>query len=261
MRIDTVITMRLLHVLLSSAAYLLISEGAEIVNGRVAHPHSRPYMAYIQFHKDIFCGGTLIDSNWVLTAAHCEVPEANPMVILGAHSRDENEKEEGRQIFNVTRSIRHPNYNDRTLRNDIQLMKLNATAKLGKFVQFLSLPETFKDLIEGTVCETAGWGWTEREKFADHLMEVNITVLNRRRCERHLDNQYITDNMICTSVGPGGQDTCRGDSGGPLICNGIYRGILSFGRNPCGQKNRAAVYTRLTEEYIEWIKTKTGAHL
>ncbi|XP_056398271.1 granzyme A-like [Hyla sarda] len=251
--------MKLVHMLLLSATCLLISEGAEIINGRIAKPHSRPYMAYIKFqNNDIFCGGNLIDSKWVLTAAHCEDPAVSPLVTLGAHLREENANEEGRQKFYVTQFVKYPGYNSRILRNDILLMKLNTTAKCGKFVQSISLPETFEDIKAGTVCETAGWGWTG-QKYADSLMEVNVTILDRRQCERHMNNIYISENMICTDVGPAGQDTCAGDSGGPLICNGVFRGILSFGSEHCGQRYGAAVYTRLTEEYVKWIRNKIGA--
>ncbi|KAM4052622.1 granzyme A-like [Anomaloglossus baeobatrachus] len=252
--------MKPLQILLLSAACLLISEGADIINGRIAVPHSRPYMVYIKIKKgseQSICGGTLIGSKWVVTAAHCEIPADEMMIILGAHSSNENANEEGRQKFHVIKLLKHPNYDNRTLKNDILLMELNNTATFGEFVQNISLPETFEDIEEGTVCETAGWGWTGK-KFANCLMEVNVTILNRKLCQRHLKNAVtITMNMTCTNVGPEGQDTCIGDSGGPLICNGVFRGIVSFGTNPCGMKNGAAVYTRLTAEYVKWIKSKT----
>ncbi|XP_073536432.1 granzyme A-like isoform X2 [Phyllobates terribilis] len=218
----TVTVMKPFQILLLFAACLLISEGANIINGRIAAPHSRPYMAYIKIRKgsqESICGGTLIDSKWVVTAAHCEIPADEMMIILGAHSSNENAKEEGRQKFHVMKLLKHPYYDNNTLKNDILLMELNNTANFGEFVQNISLPETFEDIEEGTVCETAGWGWTGK-KFANRLME--------------------------------------GDSGGPLICNGVFRGILSFGTHPCGMRNGAAVYTRLTEEYITWIKNKIG---
>ncbi|XP_040277179.1 granzyme A-like [Bufo bufo] len=256
--------MKPFHALLFCAACLLISEGAEIINGRIAKPHSRPYMAYIKVQKGTYnsiCGGTLIDSEWVVTAAHCGIPGGTVMVILGAHSSDDNAAEEGRQKFNVTEILQHPQYNDINRKNDILLMRLNASAGFGKYVQKKSLPQTYEDVEEGTVCETAGWGWTG-DQFADRLMEVNVTVLNRRTCQRNLKNEvYITENMMCTNVGPGGQDSCNGDSGGPLICNGVFRGLISFGTDPCGKQNGVAVYTRLTKEYVDWINKKTGHQL
>ncbi|CAJ0939786.1 unnamed protein product [Ranitomeya imitator] len=47
----------------------------------------------------------------------------------------------------------------------------------------------------------------------------------------------------------------KGDSGGPLICNGFFRGVTSFGENVCGRQNDASIFTRLTEEYVSWINS------
>lgn len=88
------------------------------------------------------------------------------------------------------------------------LFQLNISAKFGKFVRSISLPETFEDIEAGTVCETAGWGWMGN-KYADSLMEVNVTVLNRSDCKKYFRNSVtITENMMCTKVGPERQDIC-----------------------------------------------------
>ncbi|XP_073536436.1 granzyme A-like [Phyllobates terribilis] len=246
-------------ILFLSAASLLVSEGktVKIINGNEAVPHSRPYMALIHFEtetEEMICGGSLIRPNWVLTAGHCHKWWSLTTVRLGAHSLEGNEQ--GIQKFSVKKSFPHPKYNRHNLKNDIRLMKLSDSAKLGRTVQLLNLTNTFEDIAAETVCETAGWGWTERNVNAESLREVKISVLDRETCQRHWGKKVdITKNLICTIVGSKGQDTCTGDSGGPLICNGLFRGVTSFGGAVCGQQNDASIFTRLTEEYVSWINS------
>ncbi|XP_075711040.1 granzyme A-like [Rhinoderma darwinii] len=252
-------------VLLLSAACLLVSEGktVKIIDGNEVVPHSRPYMALIIFETDfeeMICGGSLIRPNWILTAGHCQKRASIATILLGAHSREGNEK--GIQKFRISRSIQHPQYNSSSLKNDIRLIRLRGRAKIGKTVQLLPLPDTFEDIEEGTVCETAGWGWTEENSEADSLRDVNITILNREKCQTIWKKRVeITKNLICTLVGPKGQDTCIGDSGGPLICNGVFRGVTSFGENVCGKPNDASIFTHLTREYVSWINSTTLDHI
>ncbi|KAM5191804.1 granzyme A-like [Mantella aurantiaca] len=254
-RICTDQTMKLFLLILS--AMLLFCEGArmKIINGREAAPNSRPYMALIEFHshnESIICGGSLITDRWVLTAAHCDKPEWRTTIILGAHSRVT--KNNLWQEFHIETSIKHPHYNATDQNNDLRLIKLDKKAILTKAVKLLPLPTTFEDPEEESTCETAGWGITEKGKVADNLMEVNVTILERNKCAEYWKNfTVITKNVICTIVGPGGEDTCRGDSGGPLICKGVFTGITSFGNPVCGIMSTASVFTRLTEEYIRWI--------
>ncbi|XP_069819648.1 granzyme A-like [Dendropsophus ebraccatus] len=133
------------------------------------------------------------------------------------------------------------------------------TAAHFTIVKPLPLPKAFKDVDAKTVCQTAGWGETKENKNAKHLMEVSVSTISREECRKRLTVQMeITENKICTSVGPKGQDTCKGDSGGPLICDGDLRGILSYRDYPCGEANGAAVYTLLTKEYGDWIKSITA---
>ncbi|XP_075118269.1 mast cell protease 3-like [Leptodactylus fuscus] len=258
-------TMKSFLVLLLSAACLLGSEGktVEIIHGNEARPHSRPYMALIIFDTEIeemICGGTLIAPNWILTAGHCEKQGSRITVLLGAHSMEGNEK--GIQRFHISESIQHPKYNNSTFQNDLRLIQLRRKAKIGKTVKLFPLPDTFDDVDAGMVCEAAGWGLTEKNMVADYLREVNLTVLNREKCQNYWGKSVnITNNLICTVVGPKGQDTCTGDSGGPLICKGIYRGVTSFGESVCGKPKHASVFTRLTMDYVSWINKTIAANL
>ncbi|XP_013920479.1 PREDICTED: granzyme A-like [Thamnophis sirtalis] len=235
---------------LSSSFYL--DPCAQIIGGKESVPHSRPFMAKIKDSKGCLCGGTLIKSNWVLTAAHCEITN-DTKVILGIHS----ERDKAKQVFKVKKNISHPCYDNVTKENDIMLLQLNKQAQLNKNVTIVKLPQKYGDLKPRTQCLVAGWGFTESRKLSDVLREVNVTVIARTICndKKHYNSDpIVTKNMVCAGDERGGNDACDGDSGGPLMCKGEQRGIVSFGIR-CGCECYPGVYTLLTKEYSRWIKS------
>ncbi|NWR73613.1 GRAA protein, partial [Centropus unirufus] len=248
----------------SAAVILLVIHGGlcvDIIGGTEVAPHSRPFMALIcgENGKPI-CGGALIKENWVLTAAHCSMERGK--VILGAHSQKAKEKE--KQIILIGKQIRYPCYSPSTKENDIMLLQLQKRAKLNKAVKLIPLPASDEDPKPGTTCTVTGWGQTHnrRKELSDTLREVNITVISRQTCNdrRHYNKKpVITENMICAGAKNGGKDSCSGDSGGPLRCNNVMRGITSFGKpNRCGAVDGPGVYTRLTKKYLQWIRETIG---
>nr|XP_034956475.1 granzyme A-like isoform X2 [Zootoca vivipara] len=103
---------------------------------------------------------------------------------------------------------------------------MEKSAKINQRVKCIELPSTSNDVEAGTQCLVAGWG--------------------------------ITGNMLCAGDDKGGKDACVGDSGGPLICNGKQRGIVSFGAKlECGNQRYPGIYTLLTEDYLAWIRKIT----
>ncbi|XP_028658452.1 granzyme A-like isoform X3 [Erpetoichthys calabaricus] len=246
--------MLLTLITISALPLLLLSRGGmceEIIGGREVAPHSRPYMVYLSAD----CGGALIKENWVLTAAHCH-RNGFVQAILGAHSINGNEKEQ--QIIEVEEQVVHKHYDNSNYANDIMLVKLSKKATINQYVQMLPLPTSEVDPPAGTTCSIAGWGRTEYHgKPADALQEVTVKVISRQECNRRDSyNGKVTPSMMCAGERNGRKDVCTGDSGGPLICNEIYTGIVSFGVE-CGKKNFPGVYTRLTDDYLHWIKRVT----
>uniref|UniRef100_A0A803JZ77 Granzyme A n=1 Tax=Xenopus tropicalis TaxID=8364 RepID=A0A803JZ77_XENTR len=231
----------------------------DIIDGREAASHSRPYMAYI-YSRTGSCGGTLIKQNWVLTAAHCVVN--NSEVILGAHKVKSRENEQ--QRFSVARAIPHPCFEWKKKIHDIQLLQIKGAAKLNKFVSVLKLPTTDMDVKPGSSCSTAGWGVTKPngKTPSDVLREVNVTVVDRGTCNKIYKKfkTEISTNMLCAGAPKKSDkkyDACQGDSGGPLICGKEFSGIVSFGKK-CGDPKYPGIYTRLTARYLQWIRDVTG---
>ncbi|XP_032086810.1 chymotrypsinogen B [Thamnophis elegans] len=224
-----------------------ISGYARIVNGEDAVPGSWPWQVSLQdntgFH---FCGGSLINENWVVTAAHCSVRTSH-LVVLGAF--DKSTPEEDVQIIKIAKVFKDPRYNMFTTRNDITLIKLATPARLTAHVSPVCLPKATDAFPGGMMCVTSGWGYLHHtDKFSpDKLQQVALPLLTNQECKRFFGNR-IVDVMVC--AGAAGASSCMGDSGGPLVCqkNGAWTlvGIVSWGSATCSPSS-PGVYARVTE--------------
>uniref|UniRef100_A0A670JU78 Peptidase S1 domain-containing protein n=1 Tax=Podarcis muralis TaxID=64176 RepID=A0A670JU78_PODMU len=125
----------------------------KIVGGYTCQSHSVPYQVSLNsgYH---FCGGSLINNQWVVSAAHCY--KSRIQVRLGEHSLTLNDGSE--QYINSAKVIRHPRYNANTLDNDIMLIKLSTQATINTRVRSISLPTSC--VTTGTQCLISGWGNT-----------------------------------------------------------------------------------------------------
>ncbi|XP_068090191.1 mast cell protease 1A-like [Hyperolius riggenbachi] len=220
----------------------------KIIGGHEAKPHSRPYMAHLQIGH-VFCGGSLIDPGWVLSAAHCH---GDITVTLGAH--DISQAENSQQIFGVKSYHVHPEYDDESPVpfNDVMLLQLTSKAELNRYVQPIALPTSTRDLPQNIHCSIAGWGLIDKIHTTDKLFETNVTTVSRRLCKRYYPE--LSDGMICAGSSDKMTDSSQGDSGGPLICGGFQEGIVSFGyHHPPG------VYARVGK-YLAWIRQVISKH-
>ncbi|XP_048387152.2 mast cell protease 1A-like [Stegostoma tigrinum] len=239
--------------------------GVEIIGGHKVKPHSKPYMVSIQVNKCPGkryvhnCGGALISTKWILTAAHCKTQDTL-QVVLGADSLSKTEKSQ--QKFQVKKQLPHPHFNTVTKENDIMLLELSSEAKLNNYVQLLQLPKNDnEDVKPGTLCTVAGWGATGPSKPAsDTLQEVEISVIDRKKCKAMLHPKrmlVVTEDMICAGDRKGRKGSYKGDSGGPLICDKKCKGVVSYGPRDLSTK-MPGVYTRISKKYLNWITNIIG---
>ncbi|KAF1420959.1 Mast cell protease 1A, partial [Spheniscus humboldti] len=204
-----------------------------IIGGWEAKPHSRPYMAYLSIGSESGgrqCGGFLLRSDAVLSAAHCVAgkTKVNITVTLGAHNI--SKKEQSQQAFHIGHWVIHPSYSEDTSKNDIMLLKLKPRAKLTKQVSYIPLPSHNECVKPGTMCTVAGWGQTSTTRDRTSvLMEVDLKVQSEKECEKSYKRNYLPQSMICAGDEDNKKATYRGDSGGPLVCNGKAHGIVSYG--------------------------------
>ncbi|XP_057642276.1 granzyme C-like [Chionomys nivalis] len=237
---------------------LPLGAGAEkIIGGHEAKSHSRPYMAFVEFldvkGKNNSCGGFLVKSSFVLTAAHCMGSAMR--VTLGAHNISFPEKSQ--QIIPVAKAIPHPGFNNKTITNDIMLLKLERKALKTEYVRPLSLPCSEVHVKSGDVCSVAGWGRKARNgNLSKVLREVELTIQKDQECESRFPHRYNKDIEICVGDPKIKHASFSGDSGGPLLCNKAVAGIVSY-----GFKNGSAprVFTRVSS-FLSWIEEKMKHH-
>ncbi|KAL1267709.1 hypothetical protein QQF64_033072 [Cirrhinus molitorella] len=208
---------------------------SDIIGGKEAKPHSRPYMASIQYKKQHTCGGVLIREDYVLTAAHClnhsDYPDQDHTeVVLGAHNI--NKVEKSQQRITVMKFIRHPMFeksNEPDYSYDIMLLKLKKKAKLNKFVKVMPLPKKNGKTPANVKCSIAGWGLktSKGNQASDVMREVKLKLQFSFECQYKWQQFFNSERMIC-SVSDGKHAFCMGDSGSPLICNTKPQGIASY---------------------------------
>uniref|UniRef100_A0A8D2BQS0 Plasminogen activator n=1 Tax=Sus scrofa TaxID=9823 RepID=A0A8D2BQS0_PIG len=250
-----------------------------IKGGLYADITSHPWQAAI-FVKNrrspgerFLCGGILISSCWVLSAAHCfqeRFPPHHVRVVLGRTYRLVPGEEE--QAFEVEKYIVHKEFDDDTYDNDIALLQLKSDsltcAQESDAVRTVCLPEADLQLPDWTECELSGYGKHEASSpfYSERLKEAHVRLYPSSRCtSKHLFNKTITNNMLCAGDTRSGgdnanlHDACQGDSGGPLVCmKGNHMtlvGVISWGLG-CGQKDVPGVYTKVTN-YLNWIRDNT----
>uniref|UniRef100_A0A8D2J2H6 Peptidase S1 domain-containing protein n=1 Tax=Varanus komodoensis TaxID=61221 RepID=A0A8D2J2H6_VARKO len=237
---------------------LRLREWADIIGGKESIPHSRPYMVALKSTSSnrLFCGGSLIKQNWVLTAAHCYWQKEfmqDTTIILGAHSWIEKEKTQ--QYFKIAQIFIHPAYNSTTHDNDAMLLKLHRTANINRYVKTIPLPSTtsFTDVKPGTMCLVAGWGTTSNKYITvTEKNEATMVSFPHGFPWNQANISFCKINTLLSFF-----FFIQNDSGGPLICDDEQRGIVSFGMT-CGDRRYPGVYTALTKFHLNWIEELTG---
>ncbi|XP_044317463.1 serine protease 1-like [Drosophila rhopaloa] len=235
------------------------SINGRITNGKNAVVDQFPYQVGLSFvgsKGSWWCGGSIIDNSWVLTAAHCTSGASSVTIYYGATVRTSPQF-----TYTVTSSnwIQHANYVSLTVRNDISLIK-TPSVSFSASVNKIALPaiaSSYSSYV-GQTAVASGWGLTSDTASAvtKDLQYTDLTVIENSECLKAFSSLIVTSRVICVAT-PKGTSTCQGDSGGPLALDGTLIGITSFGSPDGCEVGEPAAFTRVTS-YLDWILANSG---
>ncbi|KFV96989.1 Coagulation factor X, partial [Eurypyga helias] len=208
-------------------------------------------------YNEWFCGGTILNEYFILSAAHC-VKEWSKSLHVLVGMVDKEKEEPSRSMHRVEKIITHDDFDTDTYDSDIALLKLEEPITFSEDVVPACLPE--EDFATDVLMNqrfgiVSGFGNTiERTQPVKRMKVLQIPYVNRTTCKNAL-YKPVTKNMFCAGYDEHGKDACQGDGGGPHITqyNGTYfvTGIISWGEG-CGRPGKYGVYTNLSK-FLPWV--------
>lgn len=244
----------------NSVSLNTVSSTTKIIGGTKADSNEYPWMTAL-IYSDVeasvgqFCGGSLIASQWVLTAGHCvyELSADELEVLIGQSQLSGS----GGERIAVDRIVVLPGYNPSTDFGDIALLHLaqpsnqNPVDIITRVQRPLIMPFESATII--------GWGnmSTFGHDYPDDLMEAEVMMLPFGFGSSSYGSLFIAPGMIVAGYIRGDIDSCDGDSGGPLVVlneaqtDWVLAGITSWGEG-CARPYAPGVYTNVLF-FSRWI--------
>ncbi|XP_014810351.1 PREDICTED: coagulation factor IX [Calidris pugnax] len=240
----------------------IIKTGTRVVGGSDSMRGEVPWQIHlVNSHGVGFCGASIINEKWLVTAAHCLKPGDNVTAVAGEYNTNEEDNTEQRR--KVVKILPHPTYNATINKhhNDIALLELDQPLSFNSYVTPICLGnrEFTNALLKLGIGTVSGWGSTLfRGRPATVLQILKVPFVDRPTCLKSTSTT-ILQNMFCAGFSAGGRDTCGGDSGGPYTTEiegtWFLTGITSWGEE-CAKPGKYGIYTRVSK-YLKWIKDIT----
>merc|ERR1711988_790375 len=245
-----------------------VSSSNRIVGGKEVNPKGKlPYQVLFQGCAGMrgcsTCGGTIVNKRFVLTAAHCYNSMFTTMhVILGEHNVCDGVNEGGK-LIKVKKMTLHPDYNSRTIDNDIAVLELAEDLTFTKKIKPACLPSSETKDYSGSASTVSGWGGTigygpnDQQPQQPRQCTLKETIVKLLKGSDPMCSKYLKTSSSKIKLCAFAKDTdaCQGDSGGPLTVpeNGKYTlvGVVSYGSG-CASST-PGVYVRV-QGFLPWIK-------
>ncbi|XP_064424674.1 transmembrane protease serine 9 [Latimeria chalumnae] len=235
-----------------------LAQANRIVGGSNASRGEYPWQASLRYNGIHYCGASVINERWLVTAAHCFAQSSNEKnwkAYLGTLLLSATESSVVKAV--VKKIAIHHLYDVEASDYDIAMVELESPLVFNKFIQPLCLPSVLHTFPVGKTCLISGWGkLRENSNLKPEVLQgAKVDLMDDRTC-RHLYKSAITARMVCAGFLEGKVDSCQGDSGGPLVCEEapgkfFLVGVVSWGVG-CAQPRSPGVYSKITA-LREWI--------
>uniref|UniRef100_A0A672SBZ6 Hepatocyte growth factor-like protein n=1 Tax=Sinocyclocheilus grahami TaxID=75366 RepID=A0A672SBZ6_SINGR len=217
-------------------------------------PGNSPWTVSLRDRKgNHFCGGSLVNSKWVISTkqcfSSCYVDLTGYSATMGTLFRDPKEDEPDRQTIPLTKIVCGPS------ESHLVMLQLETPTQFNERVSQICLPPERYIVPEGTICEIAGWGETKGKGDETVLNVAQMPVLSNKDCNPYFKGR-VRENEICTMPFVAGVGACERDYGGPLACQNsdcwVLEGVIIPMRR-CGHAGQPNIFIRVSF-YVDWIK-------
>lgn len=243
----------------------LSGEEFEIVGGSDVDIADYPWQISLQSTSGShYCGGSILDQEWILTAQHCVSGDAPSSLRIAAGMSDLSDSDAVGQVRGVAEIVVYPGYTDAGAGKDVSLLRLvsplDLTSPSAGAVAIVTQADVAAGLTDpGVLSTVSGWGrLSSGGNSPDTLQAVSVPIVSNADAQAAYVNEDITDDQIAAGVmGVGGKDACQGDSGGPLVVSdgagGVkLAGVVSWGYG-CAEPNHPGMYARVSS-FATWIR-------